>query len=96
MDSALDGRALLSERDVTHDDRIFEFLLNALRLVEGFTFDIFEQRTGLARDALNDRLHAAQADGLLCIDGESVRCTEQGARFLDEILTRFVPDGGND
>src|SRR3546814_11027710 len=52
--------------------RPFEFMLNALRLVEGFSLTLFEQRTGLARHAIAEELTEAQARGWTAIDGEQI------------------------
>jgi len=78
---------------VAPQDLPFEFLMNALRLSEGFALPLFESRTGLKRDAIVPTLSSLQADGLLVGDTESWRTTRLGARFLNEVLLRFLPEG---
>lgn len=77
-------------------DRILEFLLNALRLNDGFELDLFEQRTGLSRELLWPRLEAAQAAGLLHCTSGQVQPTARGRRFLNDLLLLFVDDGNAD
>ena len=74
-------------------DVIFEFLLNALRLNEGFETALFEQTTGLALELLHPALERAQRRGLLEWD-MPWRCTEQGRRFLNDLLAEALPDDG--
>lgn len=72
--------------------RPFEFMLNALRLVEGFSLGLFEQRTGLARSVIADELAAAQSHGWIVIDGEQVTPTELGRHFTNDVILLFLND----
>lgn len=68
-----------------------EFLMNQLRLKQGFSVAQFEARTGLGFDSLAPALQAALQEQLLvCSDG-LYRCTPQGWHFLDAILEKFIP-----
>jgi len=71
----------------------FEFMLNALRLVEGFALELFSERTGLAFPALEPGLRTAEEQGLLLRDLKTIRPTERGQRFLNELLALFLPGG---
>ncbi len=73
---------------------VLEFLMNALRLNAGFTTANIEDTTGLTIDYLRPALERARQRGLLEED-EPWRCTEQGQRFLNDLLTEFVPDDGH-
>jgi oxygen-independent coproporphyrinogen-3 oxidase len=75
----------------TPADAIFEFLLNALRLNAGFDTALFEQTTGLAFEQVQPALERAQIRGLLEHDAPW-RCTEQGHRFLNDLLAEVLPD----
>ena len=77
---------------IKQQDLLFEFLLNALRLKEGFRFELFEERTGLQWSSQSGMISSAVDDGLLEIKDNHVRTTPLGWRFLDEILQRFLPD----
>ncbi|HEY9541642.1 MAG TPA: radical SAM family heme chaperone HemW [Luteimonas sp.] len=70
--------------------RPFEYMLNALRLVEGFTLARFEARTGLPRTAIAAPLEQAQANGWLELDGEHVRPTALGRRFGNDVIALFL------
>ena len=65
-------------------------LLNALRLVEGFSLDAYEARTGLPRASIAARLADAQGRGWLERDGDRVRPTELGRRFTNDVVALFL------
>jgi putative oxygen-independent coproporphyrinogen III oxidase len=91
MRSALAGDAIDESRDVTLDELAFEFMLNALRLIEGFPAELFEKRTGLPLHTIARELEGAERDGLIERDVASIRPTPKGQRFLNELLERFLP-----
>lgn len=73
-------------------DAGFEYLLNALRLPEGFSEAAFTARTGLAAQAIASPLAKARADGLIEACGERTwRPTPLGFRFLNDLAARFLP-----
>ena len=80
------------------DDRIaparrpFEYMLNVLRLVEGFSLSSFESCTGLERAAIEPQLQAAYAAGWLRRDGDRVQPTELGRRFTNDVVALFLPE----
>ena len=75
------------------DEVMLEFLMNALRLNDGFETTTFEATTGLGFTLLRPALERAQQRGLL-EEYEPWRCTEQGRRFLNDVLVEFLPDHG--
>jgi oxygen-independent coproporphyrinogen-3 oxidase len=79
-------------REVPLAERPFEFLMNALRLTDGFAPRLFEERTGLDLGMLHEPLLKAQRDGLLAMTAESIRPTARGRRFLNVLLRSFLPD----
>ena len=68
-----------------------EFMMNALRLCEGFPLQLFAERTGLPAAILSDRLLQAQRRGLLTVDSARIAPTLQGRRFLNDLLELFLP-----
>ena len=91
MRSALESGAIDAERQVEESELPFEFMLNALRLVEGFPLDLFTQRTGLPVNVVTPELDRAGKEGLVERDHASVRPTPRGRRFLNELMQRFLP-----
>ena len=76
----------------TESDLVFEFMLNALRLVDGFPEMLFEERTGLGADALVRAGAAAMETGLIeRLPGGVWRPTALGKRFLDDLQAQFLP-----
>ena len=69
----------------------FEFMLNALRLVDGFPSALFQERTGLPFAVIQRDLESAEQQGLLERDLQRIRPSERGKRFLNELLERFLP-----
>ena len=72
----------------------FEFMLNALRLVDGFPLALFQERTGLPLGAVIQQLEEGERRGLLQRDWQRVRPTERGRLFLNELLALFVGNRG--
>lgn len=71
--------------------RPFEFMLNALRLNEGFDLTLFEARTGLPRSAIAATLDRCIERDWLERRGERIRPTEFGRRFLNDVMGAFLP-----
>jgi len=94
MELALAGNALEEERTVSPDELPFEFMMNALRLTEGFPVSLFSARTGLSLTAALPMLEEAQQRGLLERDALHIRPTMLGQRFLNELLQLFLPEEG--
>jgi len=63
MDKALAGQGVAQETEVARAELPFEFMLNALRLKDGFGLPAFSERTGLPPSALHAGLAAAEAAG---------------------------------
>ena len=70
----------------------FEFMLNALRLTQGFRKTLFLERTGLTLDVMEDCLNAAMNAGLLEDYGESYYPTDRGKQFLNDLMQMFLQD----
>ncbi|MBC8023802.1 MAG: oxygen-independent coproporphyrinogen III oxidase-like protein, partial [Burkholderiales bacterium] len=89
--AALESGAIDETREVEEAELAFEFMLNALRLVEGFPLDLFTARTGLAIHSVMRELDRAASEGLVERDHAHVRPTAHGRRFLNELMQRFLP-----
>ena len=82
-------------RRVQKSELAFEFMLNAMRLTDGFDPGMFEARTRLAFRSTETHLTMLQARGLVERDDGSVRATTLGMRFLNEIQSEFLPLEGH-
>ncbi|MDD2883027.1 MAG: radical SAM family heme chaperone HemW [Rhodoferax sp.] len=91
MTQALAGQALAQDDDVKRRELPFEFMLNALRLADGFDLSMFAERTGMPLSAVQAALAQAQAQGLLLRDGEHVRPSARGFDFLNDLQALFLP-----
>jgi oxygen-independent coproporphyrinogen-3 oxidase len=79
------------QSSVSREELPFEFLMNHLRLREGFPEATFSERTGLSLDILEPMLSECLADGLLERQDLHIRCTARGWNFLDNVVQRFLP-----
>ena len=75
---------------VESDQLPLEFLLNALRLRDGFTCQQFEQRTGLPFGLIGKQVESLRQQQLLRVDGNQISTTDHGYQFLNTVLEAFV------
>jgi len=71
-------------------DLPFEFMLNALRLNEGFTNDCYQERTGLALQSVGENLSRAKKRGLVVERPDGWQPSELGRRFLNDLQASFL------
>ena len=90
MTQALVGQAMSSDDEVPRAQLPFEYMLNALRLREGFALADFSARTGLPLSAIASALDEAEAKGLLARDFQRAWPTERGFDFLSDLQTLFL------
>ena len=92
IDNALAGEAVSQEAEVSRADLPFEYMLNALRLRDGFKLQDFAEKTGLPVSALHTGLDEAERKGLIERDLTSLRPTERGFDFLNDLQSLFLSD----
>jgi len=78
------------ENSVSPIDARLEFMMNALRLNEGFSVQEFEGRTGEPIAAVRPLLEKAEQDGLIERSLQQIKTTELGANYLDTVLQLFM------
>lgn len=93
MDKALAGAAVAQAREVPRADLPFEFMLNALRLRDGFAMRDYGARTGLPPGSVAAALQEAERRGWIARDGDQVRPTARGFDFLSDLQALFLPPG---
>ena len=86
------GTPVQHESAVAAAELPFEFMLNALRLVEGFDTTLFESRCALPLRHIQPQLLQAEREGLLERHGQRIAPTDRGRRFLNRLLERFLVD----
>ena len=93
MDSFDSDSRQLELNPVLSQDRLFEFMLNAVRLTDGFDEALFTSRTGLAASILRQRIQPSVDKGLIAGEGDDFwRVTPRGRRFLNDLQANFLPD----
>ena len=90
IESAEAGQAIQERRDVTPADVPFEFMMNALRLNQGFATGLFEERAGMPLTVVLRELEEAERRGLIERDHALVAPTALGRRFLNDLLQIFL------
>ncbi|MDL1860528.1 oxygen-independent coproporphyrinogen III oxidase-like protein [Betaproteobacteria bacterium PRO7] len=92
LQNARHGCFVAESTEVGRADLAFEFMLNALRLSDGFAPTLFTERTGLALSQVERRLDAAESRGLIVRDHRRIAPTPLGRRFLSDLQSLFLPE----
>lgn len=79
------------QTELSEDDLVFEFMLNALRLRDGFSSRLFHEHTGLGLNCVLPGLEEAKMRGLIDWDGEKIVPTALGYRYLNDVQALFLP-----
>ncbi len=86
------GAYLADEEWVSPSDLPVEFMLNALRLVEGVPSALYAERTGLSLSRISDKLALSRTRGWLDPREDRLVATKTGRQFLNNLLELFLPD----
>ncbi len=81
---------LAGERDLGEADLELEFMMNALRLRDGFSTELFRHRTGLSIAVVESRIREGVERGLIENRGIAIAATPLGYRFLDDLVSLFA------
>jgi len=85
------AKAITGESPLTREELVLEFMMNALRLREGFPAELFTQRTGLSPSAIRPQVNEAVTRGLLHASRGEIRPTQLGYACLNDLLVLFMP-----
>ncbi|MEX3606611.1 MAG: radical SAM family heme chaperone HemW [Burkholderia sp.] len=96
MEQAMAGTPVQEEREARPRDLPFEFMLNTLRLAEGFPVASYTERTGLPLSAIEPALVEAERRGLIARDYERIAPTPLGQRFLNDLQELFLRDADDE
>ena len=86
------AKPIQEEFSVEMADLPFEFMMNALRLNQGFEPELFEMRTSLPLFAIENELRQAETQGLIERQPQRIAPTRQGQRFLNRLLETFIAE----
>ena len=92
MQQAMKGLPVTRSEEVARSELPFEFMLNALRLKDGFQLSDYTERTGLALTSVQKGLALAEQKGLIARDFARVWPTELGFDFLSDLQALFLAD----
>jgi len=87
--------AISSDYFLKSEDAIFEFMLNALRLTQGIPLELFPKNSGLSLALIHDIVEHAKQQGLLDVSAEKIVPTKRGYRFLNDLISMFLPTDNN-
>lgn len=90
MEKAGSDDRIQQNQEVDRSNAYLEFLMNALRLNDGFTRSEFQQRVGEPISAIADELRRAEQLELLQRDAETIRPTDKGLQYLNSLLELFL------
>ncbi|MQY51386.1 radical SAM family heme chaperone HemW [Rhodocyclus gracilis] len=91
-DAPTPRQPLAEEFTVAAAERPFEFMMNALRLNEGFAESLFAERCALPLAQIEEALRRAEREGLLERSGGRIAPSARGRRFLNRLLEGFLSD----
>ncbi len=92
LDAANSDRRIAGQRVLDSQDMLLEFMMNTLRLKQGFTPSLFEQHTGLDFILAEAPLRKAEHKGWIETTEQRIRPTPQGQQFLNDLLGLFLAD----
>ncbi len=92
MKSATAGSAVQQEQEVGAREVGFEFMMNALRLNDGFEAGLFAERAGVPLNTVLKELDEAEKRGLITRDHLRIAPTLLGRRFLNDLLQIFLAE----
>ncbi|MFZ6658599.1 radical SAM family heme chaperone HemW [Undibacterium sp. TJN19] len=90
MDATASGNSVQESFEIQPDEMGFEFMLNALRLQDGFGVNLFQERTGMLLNSIETELLAAEKKGLLYRDHQTISATPLGKLFLNDLQQIFL------
>lgn len=90
LQSAATAQFTAGSDDILPQDIALEYLLNVLRLQEGFTASAFEAATGLGYGVIGKQVESLLGKSLLCMENDLIRPTEKGHQFLNSVLEEFL------
>lgn len=92
LNKAINAERISGEKTLTREDAAFEFMMNALRLNNGFETEIFQQHVGLPISIIEKQLKQAEEKEWISWDLKRIKPTDSGRQYLNTLLELFIPD----
>ena len=92
LNKATSSERISGEKILTREDAAFEFMMNTLRLNNGFETEIFQQHVGLPISIIEKQLKHAEEKGWISWDLKRIKPTDRGRQYLNTLLELFIPD----
>ena len=90
IDSVHQNKFFSNKTNILKNDLPFEFMMNTLRLTNGFQKNLFEERTGIELNNIRNQINDSISKELLHEDESIIKPTKKGVFFLNEILHNFL------
>ena len=91
LDKAASEKRIAGKKILTRDDAAFEFMMNALRLNNGFETEVFQQHVGLPISVVEKALKQAEEKNWISWDLKRIKPTDTGRQYLNNLLELFMP-----
>ena len=92
LNKAMSNNRVSGEKILSRDDATFEFMMNALRLNEGFDTEIFQCHVGMPISIIEKSLKQAEEKGWIDWQLKRIRPTTSGRQYLNNLLELFMPE----
>ena len=92
MNGAKDNNFFIESKKINDNEVGFEFMMNALRLNQGFTKRLFEEKTKLNIEKIRNELSEAKDKRFIIETDDMIKPTQLGRNFLNELLQIFMRD----
>lgn len=92
LGTATTDKRISGEKILTRNDATFEFMMNALRLNNGFETELFQQHVGLPISTIEKALNQAEEKGWINWELKRIKPTDTGRQYLNNLLELFMPD----
>jgi oxygen-independent coproporphyrinogen-3 oxidase len=91
LNNAATEKRISGQKILTRDDASFEFMMNTLRLNQGFETALFQQHVGLPISSVEKSLQQAEEKGWINWDINRIQPTNAGLQYLNTLLELFIP-----
>ena len=92
LNNATSDKRISGQKILTRDDASFEFMMNVLRLNNGFETELFQRHVGLPISTVEKALKQAEEKGWISWDLKRIKPTDTGRQYLNNLLELFMPD----